>query len=83
MKGRLTNRRSAKGSKAKGKVKTLRATIPRHVYDQLDELVKEGWFSSHDAVIDQALQRFLRWHRPEILEGHIREDVERGLRGEP
>jgi Arc/MetJ-type ribon-helix-helix transcriptional regulator len=62
-------------------MKKIKAEIPRKLYDQMDRLVKEGWFRSHEAIIDDALRRFLNSHRPEIMERHILEDVEQALRG--
>jgi Arc/MetJ-type ribon-helix-helix transcriptional regulator len=62
-------------------MKTIKAKIPDQLYRQLDTLVKQGWFRSHEDVIDEALRRFLNSHRPELMEKFIREDVERGLHG--
>ena len=60
-------------------MKTVEVKLSEEIYCQLDALVKEGWFSSHEDVIAQALQRFLDSHRPELMEKFILEDVEWGL----
>jgi Arc/MetJ-type ribon-helix-helix transcriptional regulator len=62
-------------------MKTIRAKIPDQLYRQLDALVKQGWFRSHEDVIDHALRRFLELHRPELMEKFIRDDVKWGLHG--
>jgi Arc/MetJ-type ribon-helix-helix transcriptional regulator len=62
-------------------MKTIHTKVPDQLYGQMDRLVKEGWFSSHDDVIAEALRRFLESHRPELMEKFIREDVEWGLHG--
>ena len=62
-------------------MKTIRAKIPDQLHRQMDELVKQGWFRNQESIIDEALRRFLTWHRPEQLEKALQEDVEWGLRG--
>ncbi len=62
-------------------MKAIQAKVPDQLYRQIDLLVKEGWFPSHEFVIEQALRRFLESHRPELMEKFIREDVEWGLHG--
>lgn len=62
-------------------MKTIRARIPDKLYQQMETLVKEGWFGSHEDIIDDAIRRFLNSHRPELMEQFIREDVERVLGG--
>lgn len=75
---RLPNKQARK---TKDKTKPIRAEIPEEVYQQIETLVKEGWFPSRDAIIIDALRRFVDSHTPEIMERHILEDVEWGLRG--
>jgi Arc/MetJ-type ribon-helix-helix transcriptional regulator len=60
-------------------MKTIRAKIANQLYEQMAALVDQGWFLSQDAIINEALRRFLEYHRPEQLEKSIREDVEWGL----
>lgn len=55
--------------------------IPKDVRRQLDELVKQGWFRSSDEIVRLALRKFVDSHRPEVMEKHILDDVEWGLRG--
>ena len=62
-------------------MKTLHVKVAEKVYQQLDSLVDQGWFQSHQEILVEALRKFLSSHRPELLEQFIREDVEWGLRG--
>jgi Arc/MetJ-type ribon-helix-helix transcriptional regulator len=62
-------------------MKTIHAKVPDRLYCEMERLVKQGWFRSHEDVIDQALRRFIESHRPELMENFIREDVEWGLHG--
>jgi Arc/MetJ-type ribon-helix-helix transcriptional regulator len=62
-------------------MKTIRAKIPDKLYQQVDQLVKQGWFRSRESIIDEALRRFLYHRRPEELRKQILEDVEWGLNG--
>ena len=62
-------------------MKTLKVKLPEKVYTQLDILVKEGWFPSHEDIVAQALRRFLDSHRPELMEQFVLEDIEWGLHG--
>jgi Arc/MetJ-type ribon-helix-helix transcriptional regulator len=62
-------------------MKEVRARIPNEMYEQLETLIKQGWFPSREYVLKLALRKFLYSHRPEVLEKQIRDDVEWGLRG--
>lgn len=62
-------------------MKTIKAKIPDKLYEQVQRLVKEGWFRSEEDIIDDALRRFLNSHRPELMEQFMWEDVERVLGG--
>lgn len=60
-------------------MKTIKAELPDQLYRQMDTLVSQGWFRSHEEIVQEALRRFLESHRPELLEKFIREDVAWGL----
>jgi Arc/MetJ-type ribon-helix-helix transcriptional regulator len=62
-------------------MKTIEVRVSDQIVCQLEALVKQGWFGSRKEIIDQALQRFLDSHNPELMEKFIREDVEWGLHG--
>lgn len=60
-------------------MKTIKVRIPDKLYEQIEILVKEGWFRSREDIVDEALRRFLAVNRPELLKQFILEDVEWGL----
>ena len=62
-------------------MKTVEAKISEGLDRRIDALVEQGWFRSRDKVLQEALRRFLDAHRPEMMEGFIRDDIEWGLRG--
>jgi Arc/MetJ-type ribon-helix-helix transcriptional regulator len=62
-------------------VKRITGRIPDQLYCQMEALVNEGWFRDREEILNLALRKFLNSHRPEMLEKHILEDVEWGLRG--
>ena len=63
------------------KTTTIQTTLPTHLAEQMETLIREGWFPNADALIAEALRRFLDTHRAELMERFIREDVEWGLYG--
>ena len=62
-------------------MKTIKVQIPDRMYQQIETLVKEGWFRDREDIINVALRKFLEANQPELLEQFFREDVEWGLSG--
>jgi Arc/MetJ-type ribon-helix-helix transcriptional regulator len=60
---------------------TIQTTLPTRLAERMEALIREGWFPNADALIAEALRRFLDTHRAELMERFIREDVEWGLYG--
>ena len=58
---------------------TIQTTLPTRLAEQMEALIREGWFPNADVLIAEALRRFLDTHRAELMERFIREDVEWGL----
>jgi Arc/MetJ-type ribon-helix-helix transcriptional regulator len=63
-------------------VKSIQAELPDKLYEEIQALVKEGWFPNEGELLREAVRRYLETHRPELMEKFIRSDVEWGLRGE-
>lgn len=62
-------------------MKTLQAELPDKLYEQVQLLVKSGWFHNEKEIVTEALRRFLETHKPKLMENFIKEDVDWGLRG--
>jgi Arc/MetJ-type ribon-helix-helix transcriptional regulator len=62
-------------------VKTLVIECPDQLHEQLQGLVRDGWWKDANTAVVEALRRFLETHRPAITEDQIRRDVEWGLHG--
>ena len=63
------------------KTATYETQIPSQLFEQADQLVATGWYSSVDEVIFDALRRLLEARRQEVVEQFLRADVEWGLYG--
>jgi hypothetical protein len=64
-----------------GLMKTVATKISDQLDREIDALVERGWFSTRDAIVQEAIRRFLDTHRPKLMERFVREDAEWGLRG--
>lgn len=60
---------------------TLRTEVPLRLLTELEALVQAGWSRDIDAIVLEALRRYLDSHRQELMEQFIQEDVEWGLHG--
>ncbi len=60
---------------------TVQAQIPTRLLEEMEALVRDGWFRDLDDLVLDALRRFLEAHRPELMERFVRQDVEWGLHG--
>lgn len=60
---------------------TLKVNLPRPLAELAGTYVREGWFPDLDALIAEALRRYLESHRADLMEQFIREDVAWGLQG--
>ena len=61
---------------------TVEAVLPARLVAQIKSLVSEGWYQDMDALIADAVRRFLETHTPELMERYIWQDVEWGLHGQ-
>lgn len=63
-------------------MKTLKTQVPEGIYDQINNLIKEGWFRDETEVFFEALRRFIESHQGSLAEKFIRQDVRWGLDGD-
>ncbi len=55
--------------------------IPEQLARQAQIMVDQGWASSVDAVVVEALRRFLESHQERLTEGFLRVDMDWALAG--
>jgi len=56
-------------------MKTLQIELPDRLAQEIDALVKAGWFSHEAEVVRLVLWEFVRRHRLVLLEQFQREDI--------
>ena len=60
---------------------TIHAQIPEQLLQQAQTLIRDGWVSDLDALVAEALRRYIESHQSQLTESFIRSDVEWGLHG--
>ena len=55
--------------------------IPDQLWQQAQNMVTEGWINNMDALIAEAIRRYVESHQQTLTERFIREDIEWGLHG--
>ena len=73
----LPNRDNAAGGDG---MKSFQVDMPDKLAEELDGLVRDGWFHSEAEAVRAAVQEFLRHHRSELMENAHREDIAWALR---
>jgi metal-responsive CopG/Arc/MetJ family transcriptional regulator len=61
------------------KKESITIELPADLALKLKSYVADGWAASTDEVITEATRRYLWTHRPEVIERHLREDVQMAL----
>jgi len=56
-------------------MKSLHIELPDKLAEELEALVRGGWFPSEEEAVRAALVEFVRRHRFELLEKRQREDI--------
>jgi Arc/MetJ-type ribon-helix-helix transcriptional regulator len=63
----------------------MSAVIQTHISNQLwqqaQSMIEQGWMSNMDALVSEAIRRYLESHQQQISEQSIKEDIEWGLHG--
>lgn len=59
----------------------IETKIPDQLLQQAQEMVNEGWMINIDALIIEAVRRYVESHQQILTERFIREDIEWGLYG--
>lgn len=56
-------------------MKSMQIELPDKLAQELDAMVKAGWFSNEAEVVRWAVLEFVRRHRLELLERFQQEDI--------
>ena len=59
----------------------IEAELPRELEARARRFVEEGWAGGFDALLAEALRRFLESHPEPVTAAFIKQDVEWGLHG--
>jgi len=59
----------------------VKTEIPDQLWQQAQNMVEQGWINNMDALIAEAMRRYLESHQQTISEQFIREDIDWGLHG--
>ncbi|MCD6247674.1 MAG: hypothetical protein J7J87_04585 [Candidatus Diapherotrites archaeon] len=63
-------------------MRTIPAKITERLEEEMEEIIKEGWYANKSEFIRDAIRQMIRKLNAEKLEKAIKEDIEWGLRGE-
>ena len=56
-------------------MKSIQVELPEKLAQELDAMVREGWFRNEEEAVRSALLDLIRRHRFELLERFQREDI--------
>jgi hypothetical protein len=59
----------------------VQTTLPTELLAEARRFVAEGWSGDFDALLAEALRRYLDSHSSQLAEQFVREDVAWGLHG--
>jgi hypothetical protein len=59
----------------------IQTTLPSNLVLQAKAFVEGGWAGDFDALLAEALRRYLESHTTSLVETFIRDDVQWGLHG--
>lgn len=60
---------------------TVPAKITYKLVEQMDELVREGWYANRSELVRDAIRELIRKLKLQRLETAIKEDIQWGLYG--
>jgi len=56
--------------------------IPDQLWEQAQNMVQQGWINNMDALVAEAIRRYVESHQQILSERFIQDDIEWGLHGE-
>lgn len=63
-------------------MKSIKVELPPRLREQVEALVRAGWFTKEQDLICEAVRRFVESHPPDAMTQAVWEDVDWGLRGQ-
>jgi Arc/MetJ-type ribon-helix-helix transcriptional regulator len=61
---------------------TVPAKLTHKLLEEMDELVKEGWYANRSELLRDAVRELIRKLKLQRLEAAIKEDIQWGLHGD-
>ncbi len=61
-------------------MKTIEVPLPQKLGVEVENYVKQGWFSDEKEVMRVALQEFIRHNKVRLMEEFMKEDIEWALK---
>jgi Arc/MetJ-type ribon-helix-helix transcriptional regulator len=61
-------------------MKTIKVSLPEKLEMELENYVKDGWFTDEAEVVRTALQEFIRHNKLKLMEQFMKEDIEWALK---
>jgi Arc/MetJ-type ribon-helix-helix transcriptional regulator len=61
-------------------MKTIKVSLPEKLEIELENYVKDGWFTDEAEVVRIALQEFIRHNKLKLMEQFMKEDIECALK---
>jgi metal-responsive CopG/Arc/MetJ family transcriptional regulator len=55
--------------------------LPENLLNQAEKIIREGWATDLNALLAEALRRYLESHSMTLSEQFVREDIQWGLYG--
>ncbi len=61
-------------------MKTIKVVLPEKLCIEVDNYVKNGWFTDEGELLRTALQEFIRHNRIKLTDQFMKEDIEWALK---
>ncbi|MEK6909131.1 MAG: ribbon-helix-helix domain-containing protein [Nanoarchaeota archaeon] len=65
----------------KSDMETVPAKLTKRIIDEMEELIKQGWYANRSELIRDAVRELVKKQKIVQLESAIKEDIQWGLYG--
>ncbi len=66
---------------AKSTMETVPAKVTKRIVDEMEELIKQGWYANKSELIRDAIRELIKKQKIAQLESAVKEDIAWGLHG--